>query len=142
MQALLLDTHVLLWLIGNHRERMTARAWQEIEVRAERNGLAISDVTFWELALKIARNHLAVSPDPHTWLKQVAKTPGLGIIQLDRDVLIRSTQLDLPTRDPADRMLVATALKYDLALATADRRLLEFAERHPGLTAFDVTALP
>ena len=139
MQALLLDTHVLLWLIGNHRERMTTRAWQEIEVRAERNGLAISDVTFWELALKIARNHLTVSPDPHAWLKQVAKTPGLGIIQLDRDVLIRSTELDVPTRDPADRMLVATALKYELTLATADRNLLAYAQREPRLAVLDCT---
>lgn len=137
MQALLLDTHILLWLLGDHRARMSSRAWSEIEARVERNGLAISDATLWELALKIARNRLPVSPNPREWLKQVASRPGIGVIQLDRDVLIRSAELDLPVRDPADRMLVATALKYDLRLATADKPLLDYAAKNDALSVLD-----
>lgn len=137
MQALLLDTHVWLWMVTEDRGRMPASAWAEIERLGERNSLAVSDVSFWELALKAGKKQLGLAPSTRAWLKKAGKTPGLGVIQLDREVLIRSTELDIPTRDPADRMLVATALRYDLRLATADRNLLDYAQRERGLAVLD-----
>jgi PIN domain nuclease of toxin-antitoxin system len=142
MQAFLIDTHVWLWMVEGERAKFSEEARQALERAAQRNGLAVSEASFWEVALKAGKGSLEVMPNARAWLRRASKTPGIGIVQLDRDILVDSTELDVATRDPADRMLVATALKYDLILATADRQLLEFAERHPGLTAFDVTALP
>ena len=139
MSALLLDTHVWLWLVTDNRERMSSRTWSQLDTLGQRNGLAVSDVSFWELALQASKGRLSMAPGTREWLKQAGRTPGVGVIQLDRDVLIRSTELDLPVRDPADRMIVATALQYDLTLATADHTLLEFANRDLQLSVFDVT---
>ena len=130
MQALLLDTHVWLWLVTGDHPRMSSAAWTALAQGADRNGLAVSEVSFWEIALKCAKRRLVVAPNTREWLKKAGRTPGLGVVQLDRDVLIRSTELDIKTRDPADRMLVATALRYDLRLATADQVLIDYAENN------------
>ena len=137
MRALLLDTHVWLWLVTDNRPKLPAHIWSQLEDRGSRNGLAVSDVSFWEIAVKASKNRILLKPNSRDWLKKASRTPGIGVIQLDRDVLIRSTELDLPVRDPADRMLIATALRYDLRLATADRNLLAYGQREPRLAVLD-----
>lgn len=130
MRALLLDTHVWLWVVFEERAKMPRDRWQTIESAAERNALAVSEVSFWEIAVKAAKGKLELPPSPREWLKRAGRTPGVGIIQIDRDVMVQSAELDLKTRDPADRMLVATAVRYDLQLATADQVLIDYATGH------------
>ena len=130
MEALLLDTHVWLWMVFNERPKMPEALWETLAKSGARNGLAVSEASFWEASLKASKGKLKLPPNPREWLKRAARAPGVGVIQLDRDVLIRSTELDIKTRDPADRMLVATALRYDLRLATADQVLIDYAENN------------
>jgi PIN domain nuclease of toxin-antitoxin system len=54
--------------------------------------------------------------------------------------LIESALLDMIGRDPADRILVATALRHDLRLATADTEILEYARASGRLRVLDVRA--
>ncbi len=137
MRALLLDTHVWLWLVDGNPQLKALSAWPNIELAGERSALAVSEVSFWEVAMKAAKGKLDVLPDPRAWLKRAARTPGIGVVQLDREILVDSAVLDMPVRDPADRMLVATALRYDLRLATADRNLLDYAAHNPDLNVLD-----
>ena len=130
MQALLLDTHVWLWLVADSREHMSSSTWDVLAEAATRNAMAVSEVSFWEVAVKSAKGKLDVLPNTREWFQRAGVTPGIGIIQIDRDVLVRSTELNIKTRDPADRMLVATALRYDLRLATADQVLIDYAENN------------
>lgn len=62
---------------------------------------------------------------------------GLGVIDIDRDLMLRATSLDWPHGDPADRMLVATAMVHDLDLITADRVILEFARANRVVSVID-----
>jgi PIN domain nuclease of toxin-antitoxin system len=137
VQALLLDTHVWLWMVTRNRDRMPAFVWTQLATFGERNALAVSEVSFWEIALRAAKKQLTFEPNTREWLKRAGRAPGLGVIQIDREVMVRSTELDIPVRDPADRMLIATALQYDLRLATADARLLAYAADNPRLGVLD-----
>ena len=139
-EALLLDTHVWLWLIADGRAQMSGRAWLNIEQHAERNALAVSEISFWELATKAAKGNLQLLPNLREWLKTAARKPGFGIVEVDRDILVQSAELDFPRRDPADRILVATALRYDLRLATADTPILRYAEQNSRLMVLDCRA--
>lgn len=136
MQAFLLDTHVWLWLIGDI-PRLSDEILNTLGQAAERNALAVSEVSFWEIAVKSAKGKLEMPPSAREWLKRAARMPGLGVIEVDREVMVHSAELDMPAHDPADRMLVATAMKYDLRLATADHRLLEYAETNRALSVLD-----
>ena len=136
MKALLLDTHVWIWLVTD-LPRMAERAFEALERAGERNALAVSEVSFWEIAVKSAKGNLDMPPNARDWLKRAARTPGLGVIQVDREVMVDSAELDIGVRDPVDRMLIATALRYDLRLATADASLIEYAEQNQAFSVFD-----
>jgi PIN domain nuclease of toxin-antitoxin system len=64
--------------------------------------------------------------------------PGLGVIQVDREVLVESALLEWQHRDPADRLLVATARRYGLRIATADDQLLAYCRGAGSTNVLDV----
>lgn len=138
-ESFLLDSHVWLWLVSGEA-RIGSSALQLIRAAGRRQGLAVSEISFWELALKAEKGQLEMRPDPDEWLRRAAAQPGLGVIQVDREILVRSTQLAWTRRDPADRILVASALFYDLVLATADAPILHYAEKDRRLRVLDVRA--
>ena len=139
-QAILLDTHIWIWMVAGKNERVARRAHEELDAAAERNGIGVSEISFWEIALKSAKGTLEVQPNARDWLKRASRMPGLGIIQIDRDVMVRSTELDIPVRDPADRVLIATSLRYDLTLATSDRQILDYATENKAFSVLDCRA--
>ena len=136
-ESLLLDTHVWYWLSTEER-KVSAAALRAITSAARRHAVAVSEVSFWELATKAAKGKLELRPDPAEWLRRASSKSGLGVIDLDREILVRSAQLDWEHRDPADRMLVATAMFYDLRLATADPVILEHARTNRRLQVLNV----
>jgi PIN domain nuclease of toxin-antitoxin system len=133
----LLDTHAWIWLVANERHRASQHSWQEIDDAAKTNSLAVSEISFWEIATKAGKGKLEFDRDVEEWLREAASTPGVGVVEVERDTLVRSTLLELH-RDPADRVLVATALRYGLRLATADVALLRYAERNRLLKVLDM----
>jgi PIN domain nuclease of toxin-antitoxin system len=119
---LLLDTHVLLWVLKED-EQLGAKARKRIEREAVRGTVAVSAVTFWELAVLTLRKRVTVTPSGPALRAHVL---GLGVQELPIDGAVAELAGRLSTQhgDPADCMLVATALEHDLTLMTADSRLL------------------
>ncbi|HEX6559751.1 MAG TPA: type II toxin-antitoxin system VapC family toxin [Longimicrobiales bacterium] len=134
----LLDTHAWMWLVFDERHRGSAEAWRDIDECAVTNSLAVSEISFWEVAVQAGKRRLDLGQDVDAWLREAAKAPGIGVVHVDREVLVKSALLDLEQRDPADRILVATALRYGLRLATADESLLSYAAKHPSLQVLDM----
>jgi len=134
--SLLLDSHVWLWTVSGEAAlgRKTKAAIQD---RAERNAVAISGISFWELAIKSAKGKLQLLPDVREWLRAASRVPGLGVIDVDRELMLRATTLDWAHGDPADRVLVATAILHDLELATADAMIIAYARRTRALRVLD-----
>lgn len=118
---LLLDTQVALWwLIG--AKRLDAASRRRI-AGAE---CVVSVASVWEVAIKHRLGRLPVSP---TTFRDEMAASGAAILPVEDQHAIRSA--DLPTNhgDPFDRLLLATAIEEGLRLMTADRALLEIAER-------------
>lgn len=145
----LLDTHAWLWMVGNERQRANPTAWEEIDRATLTNSLGVSEISFWEIAVKAASGRLELTKDPVVWLREAAATPGIGIMEVTRETLVKSALLEMEHRDPADRILVATAIRYGMRLATADARILRYAKKNPLLRTLDMrppvaklTALP
>jgi PIN domain nuclease of toxin-antitoxin system len=132
-ESLLLDTHVWLWLLTGERGRVSEEAWTVIEQAAERQAIGVSEISFWEIANKARKRQLELQPDAREWLRTARERAGIGVIEIDRDVLVQSALLEMEHGDPADRILVATALRYDMRLATTDDALLRYAQHTPQL---------
>jgi PIN domain nuclease of toxin-antitoxin system len=136
--SLLLDSHVWVWTV-NSEATLGRKAKVAIQEAARRNAVAISGISYWELAVKAGKGRLAFSPDVRGWLAAASRVPGLGVIDVDRDLMLRATAIDWRHGDPADRMLVATAIFHQLELVTADRGILQYARQSRAVAVLDAT---
>lgn len=131
---ILLDTEVLLWSrFGD--ARLGRRAHQQIERAAREGDIAVSAVSFWEVAMLHEKGRLTLLRDVASW-RQALLDEGLIEIPIDGDIGFRAATLPDFHADLADSLIVATALEGH-RLVTADRRILDW----PGhVSRLDATA--
>lgn len=127
---MLLDTHVLLWLLGDS-PRLGASARAAIE-RAP--AVHVSAASLWEVSIKRALGKLSVPED----LPDRVEAAGLAWLDVSAEHAWRSQHVELPHRDPFDRLLLALAAHQRLPFLTADRVLLEAAPE--GVDCVEATA--
>lgn len=119
--GLILDTHVLLWLVEGNARLEGARS--RIDKAWADDGLGVSAITFWEIAMLAEAGRVALA-QPVDRLRTRLLEAGLREIAVDGDVGIRAVRLEEFHGDPADRMIVATAVITGAPLVTADARIL------------------
>lgn len=135
---LLLDTHIWLWHLDGNRGHTTSDLAPLLDRSGARSNLFVSDISYWEVAVKAAKGSLTLSVDAAIWLQQAEQAPGIRFRALDRPVLLLSTRLaGSAHNDPADRMLIAIAQLANVPLVTVDRRIIEYAEAHPNTPVVD-----
>jgi PIN domain nuclease of toxin-antitoxin system len=129
MSFLLLDTCALIFITMNEPESGKVKAAMR---QAYEGGEAVyvSPISAWEIGLLVSTARLNLSLPPNRWFDSVMQKPGIALADLSTDILIAASFLpDMPVRDPADRILVATAREYDFTLVTRDRKLLAYADK-------------
>ena len=128
-RALLLDTHIWVWYVEHEPKRFSRRIEPLVEAAVQRGDLLVSMISVWEIAQLEALRRLELSQDVRTWVGRAVAFPGLQLKGLSPSIAIESTRLPEPVhRDPADRMLIATARLTGAALVTCDTRLLAYAK--------------
>jgi PIN domain nuclease of toxin-antitoxin system len=127
-RPLLLDTHAAIWIVED--EPLADKAVEAID-NAYRlgNEVLVSAITAWEIGLLVSRNRLGLSTKPERWFQHLLAVPGVRLAELSTDVLIASSFLPGdPPRDPADRIIIATARELGATLITRDGLILKYAE--------------
>jgi PIN domain nuclease of toxin-antitoxin system len=127
MSPLLLDTNAAIWL---SRDELKAAASEKLD-EAARAGVAtwLSPITAWEVGLLVSHNRLSLGATPQRWFARLLSIPNVRLAELSPDILIASSFLPgKPPRDPADRILLATARDLGATLSTRDRLLLKYGE--------------
>jgi len=129
--ALLLDTHIALWLeSGDERLRPTTRAL--IDGCWEGGGtIFVSAVTAWEIALLVDAGRIDLDVDATRWVERFLDKPGVTAAPLTWRAAAGAYGLgSFAHRDPADRLLIVTAIELDCPLVTYDEQITAFATRH------------
>ena len=122
---ILLDTHIWIWWVHGD-PRLTADAQKTIQ-QHERDGLGVSVISCWEVANLVERNRIALAIPLDEWMERALRYPGIRLLDLSPAIAIQSTQLPGDFhRDPADRILVATAHLYNCPILTADQLILDY----------------
>ena len=119
---IVLDTHAAIWFVGGS-SALGARSRSFAERAQAKDELAISAISFWELALLIAKGRMR---SVRNAADQRARILAAGIreLPLTGDIALRAVELDSLPGDPADRFIAATAIVHGATLMTADDRLL------------------
>lgn len=128
MQPLLLDTHAAIWITRNEAIAPRAAAAMNAAHQAA-EVVFVSPITAWEVGLLVSRNRLNLLMTPQRWFARLLNVPGIQLAELSLDILIASSFLPgNPPRDPADRIILATARDLGATLITRDRLLLKYGE--------------
>ena len=129
-RALLLDTHVWVWYVENEAKRFSRRIEPLVERAVQRGDVVVSAISVWEIAQLEAVHRLELSVDVRAWVARALGFPGVRLKGLSPSIAIESTRLPGQLhRDPADRILIATARLLGAALVTCDERILAYAKK-------------
>ena len=120
---LLLDTHIWLWAL-REVDRLARRVQEELQNPS--NELWLSPISTWEALTLHARGRVRLEDNLERWVADATK-PFLEA-PFTHEIVTAARLLPLPQRDPADRILAATAKVLDLTLVTADANLLGLGE--------------
>ncbi len=122
MDPLVLDTHVWVWYLASP-EALPQGLLETLDRVRAREALYISAITPWEVAILAQKGRIAFTLEPRRWLEEALRVPGIRVVPLEGGVALEAAYLDLSHPDPADRFILATALRLGATLVTKDKRL-------------------
>ena len=121
---ILLDTHVLVWL-DSGSPKLGAKSRRHLDRALDNDALSVAAISFWEVGTLQRKGRLSLSKELGTWRRELLEA-GIVEISMSGTIAVGAAMLEAFHADPADRVLVATALQEGLTLYTADRRILEW----------------
>lgn len=123
---LLLDTSAAIFAVEGTL-RPTAASLLTDKFR-DGETVLLSPITGWELGLLFSRGRLRAAIRPREYLRRLTSMPGVAMASLSAEVLMDSSFLPgAPPRDPADRIIAATAREHGYTVMTRDAALLAYA---------------
>jgi PIN domain nuclease of toxin-antitoxin system len=125
-ELILLDTHAWVWFISNP-EKLSTKAEKSIKEAIQKNDILISSISAWEVALLVSKKRLELTIDLSEWISSSEKLPFIRFVPIDNGIAVRSVYLPQPLHnDPADRIIIATSMKYGAPIITMDEKILHF----------------
>jgi PIN domain nuclease of toxin-antitoxin system len=122
--TVLLDTHTLFWY-SSQATALSDAAHAAIHGADE---LAVSGVTWWELAMLAGSGRIELAIPVASWLRGVSDS--VRTVPVSHTIGLRAAFLPAPfPRDPMDRIIFATAVEHGWRLVTKDRRLRDFPQK-------------
>ena len=123
---ILLDTHAWVWWASNPG-KLSKRAASVIEKAAVDASLAVSAISCWELAVLVSKGRIGFSVDVGEWIDRSLKLPYFRLAGLTPEIAVGSTRLPgYDHSDPADRIILATALSHGCRLVTRDGNMRDY----------------
>lgn len=122
--VLLLDTQVLLWLSAEP-EWLGPKSYRRIESGLAAGEISVSAISFWETAMLVSKGRYRLIKPVIEWREDLLAR-GLAEISVDGLIGAQAGELDWDHGDPADRIILTTAMRLGSPLMTADRRILSW----------------
>lgn len=124
---IVLDTHTLIWWIDSP-QKLSKKARKAIEdEKSKEKCILVSSISVFEIYILIKKGKLELTNYPDAWLEKIESLPSVRFVPVDNR--IASSSVDLPDfshKDPADRIIIATALNLGAKLVTSDKRILNY----------------
>lgn len=123
---IVLDTHVWVWWVSGSTP-LSSKTRRIIEEGVQQSAIYLSSISAWEVAQLAARGRLQLTMGVADWVAKSEALPFVHFVPVDNTIALKSVQLPDPLHlDPADRIIIATALTLGFPLATRDRRIARY----------------
>lgn len=123
---IVLDTHALIWF-SDDLKKFSDKALKIININKKGKSIYVSSISIWEIALLVKGGKLNLSLDIDSWIFQLEKASYIHFIPLNNEIGIKSVYLPGTFhKDPADRIIVATARSLGAKLITADSKIRSY----------------
>ena len=116
--SVVLDTNALIWLLERNA-RMGSRAVEQVDEALRTSRVMISAASVWEVAVLVSKNRIVLEKSLDQWRIDAFQL-GIEEVPLDGELAIEAVALVGLHPDPADRFIVATALRTKASLVTSD----------------------
>jgi PIN domain nuclease of toxin-antitoxin system len=125
--VIVVDTHVVVWLTIEPKKLPKSTAQFVAEARASNGGIAIADTTLWELAMLATLGRIKPAIPLGLYLRRVEQM--FEVLPVTGAIAERSTQFSSAyPKDPADRLIGATASVHGVPLVTRDQGIVRSGE--------------
>jgi PIN domain nuclease of toxin-antitoxin system len=126
MNPILLDTHAAIWAAGN---RLKADVTRAVDAAAECGELMLSPISAWEIGILARRGRISLTLTVEEYVRNLFSQPGVVMAALTPSIALAAATLqEKLITDPADRILIATAMAYGARLVTHDKRIRAYAK--------------
>ena len=119
---ILLDTHAWIWYL-TAPENLSAAARESVDRERSRRGMRVSSISVWELFMLVKKGRLELAISPSTFLRHAEQLSYIDYVPVDNQIARISVELPDLHDDPADRLIVATALALSCPIVSKDIRL-------------------
>lgn len=125
---LLLDTHVWIWLM-NEDLKFSSNFLKAVDRCQKQDNILISAISIWELGMLVEKKSIELDMDCLDWAEKSLALSGIMLVPISPRIAIQSTRLlGAVHGDPADRILIATAVEMNAVLVTHDQQLLDYGK--------------
>ncbi|HJZ05491.1 twitching motility protein PilT [Candidatus Amesbacteria bacterium RIFCSPHIGHO2_01_FULL_48_32] len=122
----LLDTNALLWWLDGGGE-LSKVARGEIGLARKSGEIYVSAISAWELALLVKKKRVVIEMSMEDWVRELTELEFVKVIPVDAETAVESVNLPGEFhKDPADRIIVATARRLGAKLVTKDKKILGY----------------
>ena len=123
---IVLDTHAWIWWVSSP-EYLSETAKQTIDEAATGKNIFISSISAWEIAILVSRGRLKLTMTPADWVAASEALPFFDFVPVSNSIALKSVQLPgILHDDPADRIIIATAVSLGATLVTKDEKIRNY----------------
>jgi len=125
--VIVLDTHAWIWFVNDPRQ-LSKRARKAIAEAMPTRSIYISSISAWEVALLAATGRVELTIDAQDWIAKSEALPFFNFVPVDNAIFLRSVFLPGPLHaDPADRVIIATAVMKGFPVITKDEKIRKYS---------------
>lgn len=124
---IVLDTHTLIWWVDSP-QKLSYKARKIIDGEKRKEGnILVSSISTLEIYRLVKNGKLQLINDVDSWLEKIENLSAVRFIPVDNRIAAKSVNLpDFSHKDPADRIIIATAQIMGATLITSDKKILSY----------------
>ncbi|MBC8326017.1 MAG: type II toxin-antitoxin system VapC family toxin [Verrucomicrobia subdivision 3 bacterium] len=121
---ILIDTHIWVWL-ANQDSRLNLDYRRSLELEIQNAPLMVSDISLWEIQTAVACGGMTLPLTLNEWFQKATNPSVVDLQRITSEVVVEINNLIPFHKDPADRIIAATARVLGVPLATHDSDLIK-----------------